>query len=100
MAADLVSRVKSDPNFIALEAKRNGLSWTLTIAMLVIYFSFILLVAFFKSIMAIKVYGVVSLAFPIGLFVIGSAIGITGIYVTRANGEFDRLTRKIVENAR
>jgi uncharacterized membrane protein (DUF485 family) len=100
MATDLVSRVKNDPNYIELEKKRNSLGSTLTIAMLVIYFAFIMLVAFQKPFLSMKVYGVVTLAFPVGLFVIVSAITITGIYVARANSEFDRLTRKIVEAAR
>jgi uncharacterized membrane protein (DUF485 family) len=100
MATDLVSRVKNDPNYIELERQRNKLGWTLTILMLVIYYGFIMMVAFFKPFLSIKVYGVVTLAFPIGLFVIASAIGITGYYVLRANSEFDRLTRKVVEAAR
>ncbi len=96
MPTDLVSRVQRDPNYIELERKRSSLGWTLTIIMLLIYYGFIILVAFFKPLMATPVYGVVTLAFPIGLAVIASAIIITGIYVTRANGEFDRLTAKIV----
>lgn len=97
---DLVRRVQNDPNYIELERARNSLGWTLTIVMLVIYSAFILLVAFDKSLLAIKVYGVITLAFPVGLFVILSAIGITGFYVSRANSRFDHLTRKIVEAAR
>lgn len=97
MATDLVSRVQRDPNYIELERARSSLGWTLTIIMLVIYFGFITLVAFFKPLMATPVYGVVTLAFPVGLAVIASAIIVTGVYVTRANGEFDRLTAKIVE---
>ena len=100
MATDLVSRVKNDPNYIELETKRNSLGWRLAILMLCIYYGFILLVAFAKPVLAIKLYGPVTLAFPIGLAVIVSAIVITGIYVVRANGEFDTLTRKIVEAAR
>lgn len=97
---DLVAHVQRDPNYIELERKRGSLGWTLTIIMLVIYFGFIALVAFDKPLMATQIYGVVTLAFPIGLFVIVSAIVITGIYVTRANGEFDRLTAKVVAGTR
>jgi len=97
MATDLVSRVKNDPNYIELEKKRNSLGWTLTIAMLVIYFIFIFLVAFEKDLLSIMVGSVMTLALISGLFVIASAIIITGIYVARANSEFDALTRKIVE---
>jgi len=38
----------------------------------------------------------ISLGFPLGLGVILSAIVLTGIYVLRANTEFDRLTREVV----
>ena len=50
--------------------------------------------------LAIKVGAVTTLGFPIGIGVILSAILITGWYVARANGEYDQLTREIVEDAR
>jgi uncharacterized membrane protein (DUF485 family) len=34
---------------------------------------------------------------PVGLFVIGSAFVLTGIYVHRANSEFDSMTHQIKE---
>jgi uncharacterized membrane protein (DUF485 family) len=46
--------------------------------------------------MAIPVFGPVTLGFPLGLGVILSAVVLTGIYVVRANGEFDTLTRNVV----
>lgn len=100
MAADLVSRVKTDPNFIELESKRNSFGWAITIAMIVIYFTFIVMVAFFKGVLSTEIYGVITLAFPLGILVLFSAFALVGIYVTRANGEFDDLTKKIVESAR
>ncbi len=100
MAADLVSRVKTDPNFIELEAKRGAFGWTIAISMVVIYFAFIFMVAFFKDALSVQVYGVITLAFPLGILVLFSAFVLVGIYVVRANGEFDDLTKKIVEKAR
>jgi len=100
MAADLVSRVKTDPNFIELEAKRGAFGWTIAIAMFVIYFTFIIMVAFFKEALDVQVYGVITLAFPFGILVLFSAFALVGTYVVRANGEFDDLTKKIVEKAR
>ncbi len=41
-----------------------------------------------------------TLAFPLGLGVIVLAIVLTGVYVVRANSEFDRLTREIVGQTR
>ena len=100
MREDFVDHVRSDPRFAELSAARGGFSVTLTVIMLVIYFGFIFLVAFAPAFLATPVSGVITLAFPLGLFVIVSAIAITGIYVLRANGQFDRLTRQIVEGAR
>jgi uncharacterized membrane protein (DUF485 family) len=100
MHADIVRRVRSNPKFEALEASRSRYGWTLAILMLVIYYGFILLVAFDKSFLAINVGGVITMAFPVGLFVLVSAIVITGLYVHRANSVYDAMTHEIVEESR
>jgi uncharacterized membrane protein (DUF485 family) len=96
MLDNVVQSVRNDPRFLELEAERGRFGRTLAIIMLVIYFGFIFLVAFAPGLLAMPVSGVITLAFPLGLAVILSAILITGIYVLRANGRFDRLTREIV----
>ena len=68
--------------------------------MLLIYYGFILIVAFAPSVLGIPIYGVVTLGIPIGVFIIVAAFVLTGIYVRRANSEFDGLTRQIIEEAR
>jgi uncharacterized membrane protein (DUF485 family) len=100
MSGDVVSRVRANPKFAELVAKRSKYSWTLAILMLVIYCGFILLVAFDKQFLAIKIGATVTLAFPLGLGVILAAIIITGLYVLRANNVYDPMTRSIVEDAR
>jgi uncharacterized membrane protein (DUF485 family) len=100
MHADVVERVRSNPKFAELIRKRNKYSWTLAVLMLIIYYGFILVVAFAKPLLAIKIGATVTLGFPIGIGVILSAIIITGLYVLKANGEYDMLTRQIVEEAR
>ena len=99
MRVDFVSRVRRNPDFARLEAERGRFGWTLAVVMLVIYGAFVLLVAFAPGIMAIPVGRGVTLAFPLGIAVIFSAILLTGLYVLRANGEFDDLTRRIVADA-
>lgn len=91
-------RIRLTPAFLELERRRSRFSWTLTVLMLVLYFGFILLVAFDKQLqlMGTMVTRSISLGFPLGLGVILAAIALTGIYVLRANTEFDRLTREIV----
>ena len=98
MDANQVARIRANPLFRELEQKRNVFSWTLSVIMLTVYYGFILLVAFGKGLVATPFIGVVTWAFPLGLFVIACAIGLTGLYVLRANSEFDDLTRKVVND--
>ncbi len=95
MDSQVAARIRANPNFVTLVQTRSTLAWTLTILMLIVYYAFIFLVAFAPGFMAIPVFGPVTLGFPIGLGIILLAILLTGIYVFRANGEFDTLTRKV-----
>ncbi len=94
------ARLRATPAFQELERTRGQLGWTLTVLMLVIYFSFVLLVAFAPKLMSTPVLGTMTLGFPLGLGVILSAILLTGVYVLRANSRFDSLTRQIVAGPR
>jgi uncharacterized membrane protein (DUF485 family) len=96
MNDDAHHRVLNSPQFQDLVRRRAGFAWTLSAIMLVIYFGFIALVAFAKPLLAMKVGGgVTSLGIVLGLVVIVSAFLLTGVYVRRANGEFDALTAKL-----
>ena len=92
------TRISQDPRFITLQTKRDRFAWTLAAIVLVVYYGFILVIAFRPDIMSINIGGVVTLGFPLGLGVILLAIILTGVYVARANGEFDRITSEIVAN--
>ncbi len=68
--------------------------------MLTVYYGFIVLVAFDKELLAQRLgEGVMTLGMPIGLGVIVFTIVITGLYVRRANSEFDDLTEDIKKAA-
>jgi uncharacterized membrane protein (DUF485 family) len=96
MSSQDYKQVLRSPRFQELVRQRARFAWTLSIAMLVIYFGFILLVAFAKPLLATKVgEGVTSLGIILGLGVIVSAFVLTGIYVQRANSRFDELTRRL-----
>jgi len=96
MNDDAHLRVLNSPQFQELVRRRAGFAWTLSVIMLVIYFGFIALVAFAKPLLAMKVGGgVTSLGIVLGLVVIVSAFLLTGIYVRRANGEFDEMTARL-----
>lgn len=96
MEMDLANRIASHPKYQELKAKRSSFGWILTWLMMIVYYGFIMLVAYNKELMATKIgSGVTTLGMPIGLFVIVFTIVITGIYVRRANSEFDDLTEEI-----
>jgi uncharacterized membrane protein (DUF485 family) len=67
--------------------------------MLVIYYGFILVIAFAPKVLGtpLSAGSVITVGIPVGLGVIVSAFVLTGIYVARANSQFDRLTREIKE---
>ena len=91
--------ILSDPRFRQLVHERSQFAWVLSAVMLAIYFGFILLVAFGKEFLATRIGdGVTTLGILIGLAVIVSAFVLTGIYVVRANGRFDSLTRTLMED--
>ena len=101
MNADLASRIANDPKYQELKRRRSSLGWWLTAAMLIVYYGFIVLVAFDKSFLAQRLgAGVTTLGMPVGLGVIIFTIVITGFYVRRANSEFDALTDQITKGAR
>ena len=96
MQADLAQRIAAHPKYQELKSKRTSFGWVLTIAMLVVYYGFILLVAFNKEFLSQKLgAGVMTMGMPVGLGVIVFTIVITAIYVRRANSEFDRLSDDI-----
>ncbi|ONF47738.1 DUF485 domain-containing protein [Methylobacterium radiotolerans] len=87
-----VARISRTPEFQQLVHERTRFAWILTILMLVVYFGFIGLIAFDKSLLAVKVGGTASLGLFVGVFVILFAFALTGVYVARANTRFDALS--------
>lgn len=100
MKHDLVQHIKNDPNYALLVHKRSRFGWQLSFIMLFIYFGFVLLIAFDPDFLATPLAKgwVTTIGIPLGLGVIVSAFVLTGVYVWRANGEFDALTQKIKTN--
>lgn len=96
MDADLAARITAHPSYLQLKARRTRFGWTLTAAMMAVYYGFILLVAFNKPLLATRLgEGVTTLGIPLGLGVIVFTIAITGLYVRRANSEYDRLAAEV-----
>lgn len=100
MTTDSVERIKQLPLYAELVTKRRHFAWILATLMLVIYYGFILMIAFFPKFLATPLAAgtITTIGIPIGIGVIFAAFVLNAIYVVRANGEFDRLTKAIRED--
>jgi uncharacterized membrane protein (DUF485 family) len=98
MSDSITERIRANPKYLELKRKRNTFGWLLAMCMLVVYYGYIALIAFNKEFLSQPIGGgVTTIGIPIGMGVIVFTIVITGIYVRRANGEFDTLTRQILD---
>ena len=94
----LTQQILNNPQYQELKSKRSSFGWLLTLAMMVVYYGFILLVAFNKEFLSQKLgAGVMTVGIPIGFGVIVFTIVITAIYVRRANTEFDELSNAVTK---
>jgi uncharacterized membrane protein (DUF485 family) len=92
-------KISQNPKYQQLVKTRSRLGWSLTLVMLVVYFGFIYLVAFQKDFLARTLgAGVTTISIPIGIGLIVFTVIITGLYVRRANSEFDKLTGEILKD--
>lgn len=102
MNKELVEKIKANPDYQELVSKRNGFAVKLSIAMLVVYFTFILTIAFNPSVLGtpLSADSVTTVGIPVGIAIIIFAFILTGIYTARANGEFDDLANKVKQAAK
>ena len=98
---DIVDRITKNPKFHQFVSTRNVYSNIMTVLMLIVYFGYILLIAFDKQFLAQKMSagGVISIGIPMGIGVLVFTIVITWIYVRRANTEFDATKEEIIKEA-
>jgi uncharacterized membrane protein (DUF485 family) len=100
MDLKLAEKIKSSAAYRELVRKRSRLGWTLTALVLVVYYGYVLLIAFDKQFLAAKMgAGVMTWGMPVGLFVIVFTVVVTGFYVRRANSTYDQLTEQIKREA-
>ena len=101
MVDELAARVEANPKYHKLVSMRSSYSIIMTILVMLVYYGYILLVAFNKEWLATKVGAgmVTSIGIPLGVGVIVTTIILTNIYVRRANTEFDSLNAEIIKEA-
>ncbi|WP_137898005.1 DUF485 domain-containing protein [Sphingomonas sp. 2SG] len=93
--------IAADPRYQALVRDRQRFSWTLTAITVLVYSSFISLIAFDKPLMARPIGGgTVSLAVVLGAAMLVGTVAICAVYVRRANGEYDTRLGELLASAR
>lgn len=101
MSSVIYEQIRKNPKFIQLVQTRSRLAWMLVMTVLVIFYGLILVIAFNPAVMGMRLgegsmvtLGVVTIFSMFVLFWI-----LTALYVSRANGEFDRLTQELIKDA-
>ena len=102
MQSNVYERIRANPKYQQLKSTRNTYGWIMTVIMLVVYYGYIALIAFDKDFLAkpMGATGVTTIGMPIGVGVILFTVIITGIYVRRANTEFDAIKEEIIREAK
>lgn len=101
MNKELVDRIEANPKYKELVSKRNSFGIKLGIFVLVIFYAYILVIAFNKELLATKIgESITTVAFPIALAILVISFITTIIYVRRANGEFEQLTNEIKDDVK
>jgi len=102
MKNEYIEVIKNDPNYIKLLSQRRSLTIKLSLAILIVYFSFILSIAFKPDLLGTPISSdsVITYGIPVGIFVIVFSFALTGIYTFIANKKFDDLTQKIKDKVR
>ena len=100
MYADIYDKIKADPEFKILVKQRRKFSLILTFIVLLVYFSFILTLAYAPTVFARPLFegSVITIGIPIGIGIILIAFILTGIYVKKANTHFDATLKRLQDD--
>lgn len=101
MSSAVYARIRENPRFQELVARRSRYSWFLTAVVIAVFYSFVLVVAFNPKLIGMPVaegsMWTVGIVFGLVMF-IGFWV-MTALYVHKANGEFDAISQEVVRAA-
>ena len=99
MSEDVYQRIFDSPKFKELTRRRSRFAWTLSVIVLVVYYSFVLVVGFAPQVLGTPIAEgmTLTLGVPIGAAIIVFAWLMTGVYIRRANKDFDAINDEILE---
>lgn len=94
------ARIAADPRYVALVRERQRFCWLLTAITVIVYSSFIALIAFDKPLMARSIAGgTTSIAVVAGVAMLIGTVAICAVYVWRANGRYDARLAELLGHA-
>ena len=101
MSSAMYERMRANPKFRELVARRGRFAWTLAAIVLVMFYGFVLTVAFNPTSLGKPVSegSMLTVGVAVELFMFIFFWVLTAVYVKRANGEFDALTQEVVKEA-
>jgi len=95
----MVEKIKSNPSYQKLVSTRSAFALKLTITILIVYYAFILLIAFSPETLGASINGgMATVGIPVGIAIIVFSFILTGVYVKRANSQFDDLLQKVKDD--
>lgn len=96
------ARIRANPKFQALVSRRTRFAVLLSLVVLVPYYTYMLLTSLKPQLFAATIAegSVITIGWPIAALIVIGGWLLTGVYVSRANGEFDALTEEILTEAR
>jgi uncharacterized membrane protein (DUF485 family) len=97
MAVTSTRDMLASPEFRRMVSRRWQISIALTIALFVIYYGYIILVAVNKPFMARKIGDVTTIGIPLGVAVIVLSWILTALYVIWANNVYDKEVKRLRE---
>jgi uncharacterized membrane protein (DUF485 family) len=98
---NIQARIRSNPRFAELVGKRTRFAIILSLVVLVPYYAFMFLVSTQPQLFTTKIGegSVITIGWPIAALIVIGGWLLTGVYVSRANGEFDSITQEILKEA-
>lgn len=93
--------IQKNPKYLELVRRRARMAWTLSAIVCIIFYGFILMIAFTPGILTAPMAAgsVIPMGLPLGVGVIVVCCLLTGIYVYEANQVFDPMFEEIVKEA-
>ncbi|WP_265945942.1 DUF485 domain-containing protein [Dechloromonas sp. A34] len=98
---NIQARIRSNPKFAEMVGKRTRFAIILSLVVLVPYYTFMMITAFNPAWLAqpISDGNIITLGWPIGVVLVVGSWLTTGIYISRANSEFDSLNEQILKES-